>query len=568
MMNRSRLRHKFSGGMDLPFIGRLQPSVSVVHISLWVLLAITLVWFFSNPFFGILDDQDEAYMVLCCKDYQAQPLAMLTFFTGKLWMDIFGEQILALRMLASVCYIVAALFPVGYFYHRTGNKYWAVLLFVVVLINQRCDYFRIYNWDTGAYPWESIMLTLLMCYIDSPSRRKALAVGILLAFMVMARTPVLLIGLPVCAVVLAMGARKAGFSAAEVWKNLLVAGMSFLIMVFVCVILMEGSWSGYMMAWNTDNIISGHGTDAIGSSYLPRFLHTVNFEINTYRFWRDSIVAILVLLLLSKRSRDAVGLCLLVFLCLRRAFHHQVALTAWAFVPMVLLFYPPVYNFVARRLGQVTEGEPESIIKIDCLKVFTVLSFAFLPAVGSDMFVMRIVFFYSIPLLMVPLYRYRNGILKWILILMTVPALSSSIWHRYQDLRIMTPVDNLLPHHCLIVDMPQSPVYMADVAPKLKALKNEGKRIGFFGEDRYGASFMFVKEKPFKFNTFHYYSSRDAEIFLREFSRNHDVVVVREHSVPSIPYKEVRMILLEEGFEEKDKTGTPARIINGDIIPL
>ena len=50
--------------------------------------------------------------------------------------------------------------------------------------------------------------------------------------------------------------------------------------------------------------------------------------------------------------------------------------------------------------------------RVDPLVVVAVVAFALVPVVGSDHVLVRFIFYYSIPLLMVQLYRRRNG---WIL---------------------------------------------------------------------------------------------------------------------------------------------------------
>ena len=145
-------------------------------------------------------------------------MAMLSFFTGWIAMRVFGDQVITLRLLAMACYLVAILMPVLYFYRRTGNRLWSVYLFAVVTVVVQCTHIYFYGWDAGAYPYESAMLTLSMCYIDSPSRRKEVLTGCLLGALGMVRVPALVLAGPAAVLVAVAAGRRHGRPASKVWR--------------------------------------------------------------------------------------------------------------------------------------------------------------------------------------------------------------------------------------------------------------------------------------------------------------------------------------------------------------
>ena len=46
---------------------------------------------------------DETYQAYCCAHYERAYLGMLSFYIGNIWMKLFGETLIALRVLLTLC---------------------------------------------------------------------------------------------------------------------------------------------------------------------------------------------------------------------------------------------------------------------------------------------------------------------------------------------------------------------------------------------------------------------------------------------------------------------------------
>ena len=199
------MKHWFSCGLMTPAFLRWPLPHRIVRTGVWVMFLVAFVWFVGCSFFGKVLNQDECYMYLCCRYYADQPIAMLAFYVGWEWMRLFGDQVISLRLLGVVSYILAALFPVYYFYRRTHNFTWAVFLFTVLLVVIESGRIMFYGWDSGAYVYESALLTVCMFYVDKPSLSKCILTAVILVLMILARIPAAVLGIPVTLWVISCG---------------------------------------------------------------------------------------------------------------------------------------------------------------------------------------------------------------------------------------------------------------------------------------------------------------------------------------------------------------------------
>lgn len=532
---------RFLGAIKLPPFLRWTIPHLLISLGCWSLLGVIVVWFVASSFFGDVINQDECYMNLCCRYYSDQPLAMLTFYVGWLWMGLFGDQVISMRLLAVLCYLFTAFFPVYYFYRRTGNLLWSVFLFTVELILIECGQILFYGWDVGVYVYESALLALCMTYIDRPSLKKGLIMAAVLTLMIFARVPTAVLGVPAVLWVVIGGAKRHGLD--NKWIcGVVVKGVAVSFAIALAVMcVMKGSPLAYIRSWIPDNIITGHGLRDILYGYFIWMAYDIKFYANVYGFWIDAFLSLSILLFFDHKSRNFIGLVLLVGVC--AIIHHTVYL-AWMFIPVALLLYPVVHNALVR--SGCRGGD---IIKADGMKLALLLIFAFVPVAGSDRIIMRIVYFYSIPFIMVWLYPWRNGIIKWLLVFTTLPAACYSICCRVLDLSVCQRLDDVLPYHKYIIDYPGDSDYVAPLAMVVRRLENEGKKFGTFGEFRYGPVYLYEKEKPYRLNTFHNYYPEETESVLRDFARHLDALFVQNKDTPALTFYEIQDILYSEGYE-------------------
>lgn len=541
----------FKGGIKLPGFLRMGLPHPIVGAGVWLMFCVVLVWFVSCNFFGKVQNQDECYMALCCRYYTDQPMAMLTFYVGWLWMQLFGDQVISLRLLATLCYFLATFFPVYYFYRRTRNLNWAVFIASVVLVVIECTQIKFYGWDAGVYVYESALLTLCMFYIDNPSKKKGILMGMVLALMVLARVPSGVLGIPAVLWCAVAGARRRGYNAAWIWGIVLRGMVTFVVTAVLVMCVMKGSPIAYLQSWVPDNIITGHGFRDMRYGYICWMLYDLYFFENTYSFWNDAILAIIFLLPFDSKSRNVLGLILLSLVCWRRVVLHQTSLLPWMCIIFGLLLYIIIRKIIARlRHGRVDD------VKIDLIQFAMIFIFAFVPVVGSDRILVRVTVFYSIPFIMVWLYPWRNGIIKWFLLFMTLPAMCYGVYGRVRDLERCQRMDDVLPYHRYILEYPDNPGYITPLKPVVARLEKEGKKFGSFGEFRYGPVYLFEKEKPYRLNTFHNYYPEETEAVVRDLAHHLDALFIQPNNTPALSFDRIQEILYSEGFVHTTVAGS------------
>lgn len=545
------MKHWFSCGLMTPAFLRWPLPHRIAVAGVWVMFLVAFVWFVGCSFFGKVLNQDECYMYLCCRYYADQPIAMLAFYVGWEWMRLFGDQVISLRLLGVVSYILAALFPVYYFYRRTHNFTWAVFLFTVLLVVIESGRLMFYGWDSGAYVYESALLTVCMFYVDKPSLSKCILTAVILVLMILARIPTAVLGIPVTLWVISCGWKRHRLPVAWLRRAGAYWLLAFVATLIIAVCVMVGTPMAYISSWIPDNIITGHGFRDMLYGYVDWMIYDLNFYWNTYGFWTDSFVCIAFLAFFERKSRNVLGLILLCLVCWRRMTLHQVTYIPWLCLPGGLLLYTVVHNALV-RIGRKVSG----LIKLDGVKLALIFVFALVPVVGSDRIMMRVTFFYSIPFIMVWLYPWRNGIIRWFLVFMTLPALCYGVYGRVRDLERCQRMDDVLPYHRYIIEYPENPDYITPLKPIVQRLEKEGKKFGSFGEFRYGPVYLFEKEKPYRLNTFHNYYPEETEAVVRDFARHLDALFIQPKDTPALTFYEIQDILDSEGYEPTAVAGS------------
>lgn len=519
---------------------------TVLFFAAVVLLTVEVCGFVTSSFFGHIIDHDEAYQALNCRFYGDSPMAMLSFAIGHGWTSLFGDTLLSLRLLARLCYLVAVAIPLWYFIRKTNNVAWTCLLGAFMLALVQPDHILFYGWDVGAFPFVSALLVALLCYLDRPCGRQACVCGALCALMIMSRVTTAVVGVPVTLCIVAIGGRKATEGGWGRYATLAVVGFAA---AALCVILLiKGSVTSYVAAWNGDNIISGHGVGDIVDGYLPSMKFAVSFCLSYIRY--DVQVVVFCLLAVWARRYGAlvcVGGALL--LSLKRILLMQSGFMPMYFCFIVIVLYAPLRNLFSREKARV-----------DRVRYWLVIVFAILFAVGSDSFLMKLMYFYSVPVSMLLLWRWHSGFLKWMFILFTVPSVAYFIYDQVHSLGEVVPLENKIPRHRHIYDTPDGYTWIAPVVPVVESLKSQGKSVGSYGVSRYTVSYLLEEGKPYRFQDFHTYNAGRTRRVLADFCSRYDVLVLSEYCAGPeygwrMPYSEVDSEMKANGFVEVAKGG-------------
>lgn len=212
---------------------------------------------------------DECYMTSCILDYKNSPLAVLVFAIGHYFGEIFGLNILHLRYLAQIFYLIAIGSSVIYLQHKTRNSLLSSLVFILACFISNISGFGFYNWDTGTYPFVAFFAISLMIYIDSPSLKNLLLIGILTGLLISAR-----ITLAVCPILVICAifylSKKDESNQIHLCKHIALYLISTIITLISLYLMIWGSFNGILHAFGPDNIITGHSLTDIGV-YVWRF---------------------------------------------------------------------------------------------------------------------------------------------------------------------------------------------------------------------------------------------------------------------------------------------------------
>lgn len=127
---------------------------------------------YSEPFLV-----DEGYQAMCVKYYQKSPMAMLTFYIGNLWMSCFGDEFLTLRYLSCLLGSLAVTAGSLYFFLRTKNVLWTLLVFSLSMLGCAIERNICYDWDVGAIPFYVLGAITSVEFIRTPKYRNAFFCG-------------------------------------------------------------------------------------------------------------------------------------------------------------------------------------------------------------------------------------------------------------------------------------------------------------------------------------------------------------------------------------------------------
>lgn len=218
---------------------------------------------FSNLYYCEFSG-DEGYQALCVKHYKDSPLALMLFFNGYVWTNIFGFSLLSLRIFARICYLFAITAGCLYEFRRTGNVVITALTFLICCLISNLSGFGIYNWDTGAYPIEALWCLCLVLYCQRPSGFKLIVLSILCGLMTATRLPLVSsIAVVICAIFFMTGERRK----LQKLRDSIICVLVTIVVYILVGVAIEGDLNSLYHSFNSENYISGHGVKAIDNYF-------------------------------------------------------------------------------------------------------------------------------------------------------------------------------------------------------------------------------------------------------------------------------------------------------------
>lgn len=256
-----------------------------------IVLAVGVIFYGLNCYTLLMD---EGYMALCCKDYANSPLAMMIFFIGNKWMSLCGDSFMSLRVLCRICIIVSISIGGYYLWTRTRNLLLVASTCLLSALTVNLADFSIYNWDTGAYPVESLGTLVLLLYVHKPTIKYAILLGVSWGLMTVFRLPLVAFG--GIAVIAICGVHRSVNSTAI--KHLCVVLIGMLGAWMVCIIILTGSVTSYIESFRPENIITGHSINFL-QPYIDQFV--IYFPRQVF-FGMPALIAMLVAMIYSYKG--------------------------------------------------------------------------------------------------------------------------------------------------------------------------------------------------------------------------------------------------------------------------
>ena len=181
-----------------------------------ILFMLSLAWCFWYYTIGATWWQDETYQTLICRHYLHSPVTVLSAWTGNVWMRLFGDNLLSMRILSGLCYLLSTAITTGYFWRVCRNWRWTLLLAIVMIFTFRVHGIRFYGWDAGTIPFTAALSVTAFSCVSSPKIWKIIIGGVLCALVGLGRMPSLALALPMLLLVVAAGWGKAR---AKPWRQ-------------------------------------------------------------------------------------------------------------------------------------------------------------------------------------------------------------------------------------------------------------------------------------------------------------------------------------------------------------
>lgn len=241
----------------------LRVTVNCILLIIGALTLLSNLPYMTLPF-------DEVWQAVSVKYYRHSPLAMGSFWLGHVWCGLVGYNLFNLALLSRIAMAIAIGSATVYLYARTRNSLLAGFVFMTTCLIATLDAMNLFNWDSMNYMTACWAAIALLEYLRKPTTLRACIAGILFGLCIIMRLP-MLFSLPILTVAVIYAKKIIKSSAAAIVRDILLSAGAALLTWIIAGALMAGSLSGYIDAFNPDNIISGHGLNNI-----PRYIYRFN----------------------------------------------------------------------------------------------------------------------------------------------------------------------------------------------------------------------------------------------------------------------------------------------------
>ena len=349
---------------------------------------------------------DEIYQSLCVKRNLEAPLGALSFWMAAQWSEIFGFSLVNLRILAAFETICAILISTGYLYKLTENLRLSTVVFLLCCILMRMGTPGIFDWDSGSYIFDSLLLCLLFSIVTKFSYYKCIFIGIVVSCISLGRLPSLVL-LPVSLTfIISLHYNKSNYlNVKKTIYGCFVILAAWLITSFLLLWIIYGNVSSFINSLANGNIITGHNPVSDIHYLWGRFAIIMLNLPNILFFGTGCVLLATIVTELNKRVAYIICFCWIVF-CTLMTYWRSFDYTGFMFdqgidVPLGfwLLSIVPIYKLFQRNFTLSFNQKTKLLI---CLLLLIGISF------GSDLFYLKMTCGFTIPLIIAVLWRHKD----------------------------------------------------------------------------------------------------------------------------------------------------------------
>lgn len=339
----------------------------------------------AQPYGDVYLYGDECYQNLQIRYYAESPMAPLSFYIGHLWSLAFGDNVLAMRHLQVLMYVVAIGIGCGYFYLRTRKRRMTSVLFAMLLLATKFWGMNIYGWDVGCYPFVMMCLVAALHYYHKPAMSSGLLLAVAYMLMTASRGS-LGVALPfIVGLVFYCNRHNVRRAVAQLCCGTVLAaavGVAILYMIY-------GSPGNFIDVCHIDNVVNGHAGAGLAKRMYMRLYITTMEVVNG---WYLSAFALVCAFLIVKARRwnAAIWICSAIVMVM--CFVSHVTMSS-LYISCGTL--QPIFFFVC-LYGLYREVMYRDKLSIP-FEIWIILLFAFLPMVGSDSFFVRVLVIPTLP---------------------------------------------------------------------------------------------------------------------------------------------------------------------------
>lgn len=489
-----------------------------------LLILIGIVILFSNRLYYSGFSADENYQALCVRDYKNSPLAIGVFYLGHLWTDVWGFSLLSLRLLCRACFLFSITVGTSFLFNQTKNFLLAASTFLICCISTDLGCFSFYNWDTGAYPFETIGVLAFIAYIRKQNICRTIILGCACGIMATARIP--LLSTFILAIPLIIYCRdKKVCSCAHLFYQIFIVFISMALTVSSSYLFITGSLHELKECLSLNNVITGHGIDFR------------NF-ISTY-IWRTEAFLPMVILSMIPITSCFIGaiaiymnnktriwlICISICFIINWSILRINALCHDTYIPPLFgigLSLPLILSFIPFSSYTKWLGSNENISKYSTtnrlrIQMLCYCGLIFLWGVGSDTPFQRWDSPVIIPFVIATAWnsfghRFNDLCKSWfsLIIITLIPIVlyrSYAIRDEFEWLSIS------LPYRSNIPVMAEESDAWKDINEYANSFDSQGLNYTFWGDLRYPMSISYESKPKFSIQQYHFsYSDISSQI--------------------------------------------------------